>query len=187
MQATTAPGLPTTAFAASGELGRVFVAHRAQLKRAAQQILGDTHSAEDLVHDAYLKAVEADGGAHACVRQPLAYAVQMVRHMAIDRCRRTTLEQRLFEAGDDAGTEVPTPAAATPEALAIDRQQLSLVASALAQLPERARRVFELYRFEGRTQRDIAAMFGISPTMVNFMIRDALDHCRTALRGSKPR
>lgn len=185
MQATSAPQLQTTA-AAPGELGRVFVAHRAQLKRAAQQILGDTHSAEDLVHDAYLKALEAERETQAAVLQPLAYAVRMVRHMAIDRCRRASLEQRLFEVRDDGGAEVPMPATATPEALAIDRQQLSLVAQALATLPERARRVFELYRLEGRTQRDIAAMFGISPTMVNFMIRDALDHCRTALSGSRP-
>jgi RNA polymerase sigma factor (sigma-70 family) len=79
------------------------------------------------------------------------------------------------------------PATATPEALAIDRQQLSIVEQALAQLPERARRVFELYRLEGRTQRDIATMFGISPTLVNFMIRDALDQCRDALRQGRPR
>lgn len=186
MQATSAPQLPTTLLA-PGDLGRVFVVHRAQLKRAAQQILGDTHSAEDLVHDAYLKALECGGETNAAVRQPLAYAVQMVRHMAIDRCRRATLEQRLFEVRDDGGAEVPTPATATPEALAIDRQQLSIVEQAIAQLPERTRRVFELYRLEGRTQRDIAVMFGISPTMVNFMIRDVLDHCRTALRGGKPR
>jgi RNA polymerase sigma factor (sigma-70 family) len=182
MQASSAPPLP-----AAGGLGQVFAAHRAQLKRAAQQILGDTHSAEDLVHDAYLKAVESGDDAQGAVRQPLAYAVQMVRHMAIDRCRRATLEQRLFEVRDDGGAEVPMPATATPEALAIDRQQLSIVEEALAQLPERARRVFELYRLEGRTQRDIAAMFGISPTLVNFMIRDALDQCRDALRQGRPR
>jgi len=165
---------------ATGGVAGAFVAHRAQLKRAAQQILGDAHGADDLVHDAYLKAVEA-GDADAAVRQPLAYAHQIVRHMAIDRHRRAAVESRLFDE-EDSGAHVASPGTGTPEALAIDRQQLSLVAHALAQLPERARRVFELYRIEGRTQRDIAVMFGISPTMVNFLIRDALDHCRRAIQ-----
>jgi len=81
---------------AEGGLAGVFAAHRAQLKRTAQQILGDTHHADDLVHDAYLKAVEADGGEPAAVRQPLAYAHQIVRHMAIDRHRPSGVVHRIF-------------------------------------------------------------------------------------------
>ena len=160
------------------DLGRVFVTYRQQLTRAAQDILGSAESAEDLVQDACLKALE-HGPADA-VQQPLAYAFRTVRNLAIDRYRRARLESRLFE-GEDEGLHVAAPGA-SPEAAVAERQQISLLVRALGQLPARARKALELYRLEGMTQREIASMFGISPTMVNFLIRDAQAHCRAALR-----
>jgi len=35
-----------------------------------------------------------------------------------------------------------------------------------------------MYRLHGVPQKDIAKELGVSPTLVNFMIRDALVHCR---------
>lgn len=162
------------------EFGGVFVTHRQQLKRAAQAILGSAESAEDLVHDACLKALENPPA--EALQQPLAYAFRTVRNLAIDRYRRAALESRLFE-GEDEGLHV-TAAGASPERAAMERQQLSLLARALGELPARARKALELYRLEGLTQREIAAMFGVSPTMVNFLIRDAIAHCRAALRSA---
>ena len=40
------------------------------------------------------------------------------------------------------------------------------------------RHAFEMYRLHGVPQKDIAKELGVSPTLVNFMIRDALVHCR---------
>lgn len=162
------------------ELGEIFAKHRTQLKRAAHRILGDPHLAEDLVHDAYLRAKET-ACAHATLAQPLSYVHRVVRNLAIDRYRRNALESQIFEP-EDSGANVAAPAARTPEAMAIDRQELSLVARALAELPERVRRVFELYRLEGRTQREIGAELGLSAATVNTLIREALDCCRAALR-----
>lgn len=162
------------------ELGEIFAKHRTQLKRAAHRILGDPHLAEDLVHDAYLRAKEMTS-AQATFAQPLSYVHRMVRNLAIDRYRRSALESQIFEP-EDSGAQVAAPAARTPEAMAIDRQELSLVARALAELPERVRRVFELYRLEGRTQREIGAELGLSAATVNTLIREALDRCRAALR-----
>lgn len=44
--------------------------------------------------------------------------------------------------------------------------------------PKRTRYAFEMYRLHGVPQKDIAKELGVSPTLVNFMIRDALVHCR---------
>lgn len=162
-------------------LGDLFAAHRAQLKRTAHRILGDAHDADDLVHDAYLRAVDA-AAAQPELRQPLSYAHRMVHNLAIDRYRRGAFEMRLFEPEDD-DTHATAVAEHTPEALAIGREQLSLVARALAELPERVRHVFELYRLQGRTQREIGAELGLSAATVNHLIRQALEHCRDALRG----
>jgi RNA polymerase sigma factor (sigma-70 family) len=162
-------------------LGDVFAEHRTQLMRAARHIVGDAHLAEDLVHDAYLRAMETVP-AQAEPAQPLAYAHRVVRNLAIDSYRRSAFESRLFEC-DDRAEQVAAPAERTPEAMAIDRQALAAVARALAALPERVRRVFEMYRLEGRTQREIGAELGLSAATINVLIREALDQCRAALRA----
>jgi RNA polymerase sigma factor (sigma-70 family) len=167
--------LPNPAPPAARDLVAVFTTHRTRLKRAAQDILGNAACAEDLVHDACLKALACETQ-HAL--EPLPYALRMVRNMAIDRYRRAMLEGRIFDHNDDA--LALAPGTNSPEGAAIDRQLLQSVARVLAALPERTRRVFELCRLEGRSQREIAEMFDISPTMVHLLLRDALDRCRAA-------
>ena len=162
------------------DLAAAFTAHRSQLHQVAARILGNRDRAEDVIQDAYLKITEVR--AVLVVKQPVAYIFRVVRNLAIDHYRRASLESSLFTVEEEAHS-VPSPAA-TPEAVSISRQQLSLVAEALDQLPKRTRRVFELYRVGGHTQREIAQMLGVSPTLVNFMIRDALDHCRNALNST---
>lgn len=67
-------------------LKEVFVAHRAQLRRIAQKIVGTPEIADEVTQDAYLKLVEG-----ACARnvdKPYCYCCQVVRNLALDHCRR---------------------------------------------------------------------------------------------------
>jgi RNA polymerase sigma factor (sigma-70 family) len=161
------------------DLTAVFVDNRAQLRRAALKILGDPARAEDVVQDAYLKVTESERAAN--IKQPLAYLYQIVRNLAIDRHRRTAFEGGLFE-NEEEGLQVPG-VMATPEATAISRQDLTVIVRALSELPERTRRVFELHRLDGCTHCAIATQLNISPSLVNILIHDAMDHCRAALRS----
>lgn len=156
-----------------------FIVHRSQLCNVATKILGSRDRAEDVVQDAYLKVIDAD--AVFVVRQPLAYIFRIVRNLAIDNYRRAALESTVFAVAEE-GQHVPSPSG-RPETVSISRQQLDLVARALDQLPDRTRRVFELHRMGGYTQREIAQQLGVSPTLINFMIRDALAHCRQAIEA----
>ncbi|QGZ38135.1 RNA polymerase sigma-70 factor (ECF subfamily) [Pseudoduganella flava] len=159
----------------------LFVEHRAQLQRAAYKVLGNIEWAQDVVQDTYLKLSEA---AHVFeAAQPLAYLFQMVRNLAIDAHRRAALEARVF-VGEEDGEQVPA-AGGTPESVTVTRQDLRIVADALGTLPDRTRQAFELHRFNGLTQREIADRLGVSITLVNFMIRDALTHCAGALRRAE--
>ena len=112
------------------DLAEVFVANRAQLRRAALKILGDPARAEDVVQDAYLKVSETEDVLN--VKQPLAYLYQIVRNLAIDRHRRAAFEGGLFES-EEEGLQVPG-LMGTPEATAISRQHLALVVRALSEL-----------------------------------------------------
>lgn len=73
-----------------------------------------------------------------------------------------------------------------PEAIMIGSQYLQLVSQALSELPARTRHVFELYRIGDYTQSQIASQLDITTTLVNFMIRDATNHCRSAVRNPIP-
>lgn len=162
------------------DLGAVFITHRPQLRLAAMKILGNLQRSEDVVQDAYMKVVEGQG--FPDVRQPVAYLFQVVRNLAIDRYRRMALESQVF-ADEDDGVDVPQQGG-TPETLAIHRQHLRLIVEALDTLPERTRMAFEMHRLGGLTQREVAEQLGVSTTMVNFMVRDAMVCCRDALRAS---
>ncbi|TYP89232.1 MULTISPECIES: RNA polymerase factor sigma-70 [Nitrosomonas] len=158
-------------------LGTLFIANRTQLLRAAYKILGDWERSDDVVQDAYIKITEM--AAAQKVRQPLAYLFQIVRNLAIDHYRRDVFESELFGT-DEEGLQVPA-LTGTPETHAINRQHLELIAEALAKLPERTKRVFELYRIHGYTHRMIADELGISTSLANILIHEAMNHCKNAL------
>jgi RNA polymerase sigma-70 factor (ECF subfamily) len=160
------------------EIRQQFIVSRPQLRDAAARILGCRQRAEDVVQDAFLKL--ADGIEELHVKNTLPYLYQLVRNLAIDRYRRSSFEAQVFSC-EEEGLNVGSNAA-SPEAHAIHTQQLVLVARALATLPERTRAAFELHRLGGKTQREVAEQLGISTTLVNFMIRDAMQCCRDALR-----
>lgn len=163
-------------------LAEVFIARRRELRHIAARVVGHVDMAEDVLQDAYLKLAEG-----CCAREvlnPFGYCCQVVRNMALDYCRRRVVEVSCI--AQTAEGDLPEVAGGHSAEAGIDeRRILERVEAKLAELPERTRRVFELYRLQGHTQRDIAKMLGVSATLVNFMIKDvvhALSSCREALR-----
>ncbi|MEE9098910.1 MULTISPECIES: RNA polymerase factor sigma-70 [Pseudomonas] len=160
-------------------LHELFATHRQTFINAAARILGCRSHAEDVVHDAYIKlnATDLTSG----IQSQSGYLMRVVRNLAIDLYRRQALEKR-YSGNEEEGMHVATPAA-SPETEHEGRQTLEAISNALLALPERTRYAFEMYRLHGRTQKEIAEELGVSPTLVNFMVRDALVHCRKTLKG----
>ncbi|CAO3460507.1 Sigma factor PvdS, controling pyoverdin biosynthesis [Azospirillum argentinense] len=161
----------------------VFTTHRRSLIGVAERITGCRHHAEDVVQDAFLKLLGAEST--SSIRAKAGYLMMVVRNLAIDHYRRKGLESRLM-AAEEEGQAVSTPDAASPESVNVNRQLLQTLESALADLPERTRYAFEMHRIHGHSQKDIAETLGVSPTLVNVMIRDALVHCRKAMKRVDP-
>lgn len=159
------------------QLDLLFIANHAQLRRVAYKILGDWERSDDIVQDAYIKITEMP--ATQQVRAPLAYLFRIVRNLAIDYYRRFVFESTLFGT-DEEGLHVQA-LTGTPEANAISRQHLERVVESLAELPERTKRVFELYRIDGYTHQMIADELNISISLANILIQEATKHCRAAL------
>lgn len=143
---------------------------------AALPILGCRDRAEDVIQDAYFKVSEIT---EPEIRQPTSYLFQLVRNLAIDRSRRIAYESR-HSAGSDTLDHVACKAR-TPEECAIHCDSDRFIRSVLAELPPRTRAVFDMYRSGQYKQKEIAQKFAISPTLLHFLLRDAMTHCRNRL------
>ena len=151
-------------------LGEVFIANRAQLWRIARRIVTTADLAEDVVQDAFLKI--ADGTPERLAEKPLGYCCQIVRNMALDYCRRyrTECNYRTFDVDVEV---VEMRNDQTPCRSLCERQVILAIDKALSELPPRTRQVFELYRLEGLTQREIAVRLDCALGLVNGLIADA--------------
>lgn len=156
-------------------LVQVFVDNRMTLINIATRITGCRSRAEDVVQDAFFRLQPAPLTTTSFKVQ-LSYIFQIVRNLAIDHYRKHAVEQR-FSGPEEEALSVPIHGS-SPETLHINQAALKQVADALTKLPNRTRYAFEMYRLHGVPQKEIAKELGVSPTLVNLMIRDALAHCR---------
>lgn len=156
----------------------VFVTHHAALVKSVTSIVGSRSRAEDVVQEGFVKFIEAVRAGE--VRHPVAFLFRTVRNLAVDRWRRLRLEVRT-----GAGEEIPETVQSlvtSPEDTVMQRDELRTVAAALCELPAPCRRAFALHRVGGYTHEEIAQRLGVSPSMIDKYIRQALTHCRARLR-----
>ena len=154
---------------------QAFVDNRLVLVKIAARITGCRSRAEDVVQDAFFR-LQAAPHITSSFKAQLSYLFQIVRNLAIDHYRKQALEQK-YSGPEEEGLNVVIHGA-SPEIAHINFCTLETIADALGELPSRTRYAFEMYRLHGVPQKDIARELGVSPTLVNFMIRDALVHCR---------
>ncbi|MNE10673.1 putative RNA polymerase sigma factor FecI [compost metagenome] len=161
---------------------QAFIENRLTLVKIASRITGCRSRAEDVVQDAFFRLQSAPQ-ITSSIKAQLSYLFQIVRNLAIDHYRKQALELK-YSGPEEEGLDVVIPGA-SPETSHINFSTLEHIADVLGELPERTRYAFEMYRLHGVAQKDIAKELGVSPTLVNFMIRDALVHCRkrSAVRG----
>lgn len=154
---------------------QAFIDHRNILVKSAARITGCRSRAEDVVQDAFFRLSSAPQITSSFKAQ-LSYIFQIVRNLAIDHYRKQSIENK-YSGCEEEGLNVVVPGA-SPEAIHNNFAMLEHIANALNELPQRTRYAFERYRLHGVMQKDIAKELGVSPTLVNFMIRDALVECR---------
>lgn len=157
-----------------------FIHHRDRLLAIARRVLRCPYLAEDVVQDAALKATGLERG--RCIDCPLHFACQIVRNLALDRERRRLLERQHAAPEELAGT-VEAPGA-DPQQRAEAGELVRLALAAMGELPPRTRHAFARHRLGEVPQKAIAAELGVSPTLVNFMVRDADAHCRARLQAA---
>jgi len=156
---------------------QVYVSQRPALVTYASRILGSRESAEDIVHDAFLRFMPADAR-ETSTGQLVAYLFRIVRNLAFDVIKRRKLEAR--ESIDPPYWSVPSPCP-TPEDIVATSDELRLIEKLLEDLPLETRIALEMHRFGGYTLSEIAAHLGISVTKVHRHVQNAMVRLASAL------
>jgi RNA polymerase sigma-70 factor (ECF subfamily) len=148
----------------------VFQEHERDLRAFMAARLRCAVTAHDLAQELYLKVAGLE--ARFEVTHARAYLFRMAANLVIDHQRREQRQGGLLAEVESllAGTAGPV----SPERQVMAQQELRALVAAVEQLPPATRRVFKRNRFDGRTQREIAAELGISQTAVEKHIRKAL-------------
>lgn len=159
-----------------------------ELRRLAQHHVsrehrGQTLSATDLVHEAFVRLVDVE----VCWQDRshfLAVAARMMRRILVNRSRD---KARLKRGGGMAHVSLgdlggPTLEPATP-APATDLLELDLALSALAELDELKARVVELVYFGGLTYEEVAEALGLSRATAHRHLRLAKAWLHDRLAG----
>ncbi len=135
---------------------------------------GNVDEAKEVAQEAWLRMfrLDAPGG----LDNPKAFLFQTASNLAIDRVRHEQVVQRYADGERyERDTEIDV------ERTVSDRQQLDIIQSALAELPLRCRQAFTMHRHGGLSYPEIAESLGVSTSMVEKYIIQALKHFRTRL------
>lgn len=118
--------------------------------------------ADDLIQEAYCRISMLDSVAH--IERPGAFFFQAVRNIRLNQIKKervvridSVVEVDLIAFHDD------TP---SPERITGDRQEWARLRSLMSRLPERCRRIFEMRKVDGLSQREIATQLGITENVV---------------------
>ena len=146
----------------------------ASLVAASFRLCGDRGVAEDVVQNVFLKFYESDGLARA--DHPPAYLRRAVVTRTINAIRD---RKRLGLPGEEAVWSAAEQAVTPPPSHLADLNDR--LHDAIARLPERARLILRLSRFEGYSHKEIAGQLEISPKTVENQLARALKLLRRYL------
>ncbi len=147
-----------------------------------RQRTGSHSLAEEVLQETWIRA---NSNNKLIPDNPRAYLYRMANNLAIDLIRRETNKNAYsppdnpVDSSDESQQISLVP---SPEESVISRQELSILQTAIEELPEKCREVFLLYRGEGLTMRQIASSLSISSKTVEKHIARAMLHCRKRLQ-----
>ena len=176
------PPTPGSAQVSDTEQTRWFTeevhAHDSHLKAYLRGSFPAVRDVEDVVQESYLRIWKARMARP--IASAKAFLFQVARHLAIDAVRESKATP-VDPLRDLSAVTVIDDRPNAADALCY-QEKVSLVATALTQLPARCREVFILRKFKQVPQRDIAAQLGISERTVESQVTRGMKLMETYLR-----
>ena len=150
---------------------------RSPLRAFFLRRLRDPAEAEDLTQEVLIRLLQQEGP------RSDSYIFQIAQNLLIDRQRRLAVRERHLRAVAAMPHREHDPIDA--HVIVEGRQQLALATAAIADLPERTRQIFILYRFEKMSQEEIGLAFGISASAVKQQVAKAMAALARAMRNDR--
>lgn len=161
-------------------LRQVYDRYKVELLRLAVVLLGDVNTAEDVVHDVFVRFAGSAGTLKltGSLRSYLSTSV-------VNRVRNYVRDRRRHGATNLDGTDPGAPglAARGPEQWAVLNEQLVRLSEALGQLPYEQREVICLRMEADMPIRQIAALQGASVNTVKGRYRYGMERLRLLLNS----
>jgi RNA polymerase sigma-70 factor (ECF subfamily) len=169
----------------NGGLEVLYGVHRADLRRFLIARTGDATEAEDVLQELWFKASNVQTGP---IDNGRAYLYRMAQNLVVDRLRekqrRMARERHWNDQATDfaaAGIE-PVDRSQTAEDAILAREEVATLVSAIANLPDGARKAFELHKLDGFSHAEVAERLGISKSGVEKHMAVAMKYLRRALQ-----
>jgi RNA polymerase sigma-70 factor (ECF subfamily) len=156
-----------------------FLQTRKPLLQLLKHRLGCAHTAEDLLQETYLRAIQQESIVD--IRNLPAYLFRIAHNLVIDYGRQVSASVRARHEPLGEDLVCPKP---LPDRTAEAGQEVDLLAQLIAELPPQCRRIFLLHKVEYFSHAEIAEQLGISPRTVEKQIGKALKILRDRMRTS---
>jgi RNA polymerase sigma factor (sigma-70 family) len=161
------------------QLGVLFERHQVKLFNFFLRLTNHHAVSEDLVQEVFLRMLKYRKSFSAG-RAFIPWMYQIARNVHHDAIKKSALEVTLSQQASAAFDELVCPGP-TPDLHASQRQEISLVEHALAQLPVEKREVLILSRFQNLKCEEIARITNCDAGTVRVRIHRALQELRTML------
>ncbi|MCI4588853.1 RNA polymerase sigma factor [Sphingobium sp. BYY-5] len=167
-------------------LESLYGVHRADLRRFLIARTGDTTEADDVLQELWLKARTVQPGP---IDNGRAYLYRMAQNLVVDRLREKRRRMERDRRWNDQATDFAAAGieavdhSQTAEDEILAREEVATLASAIANLPDGARRAFELHKLDGLSHAEVAQRLGISKSGVEKHMAVAMKYLRRALQN----
>lgn len=141
---------------------------------------GTHEERRDIAQDACLRALESKSP----IREPVRYLARIARNLFIDETRARRRERALR---DSMTVAEPRSDRLHPERVLAAKDDLQLVLDAIGRLPPRCREAFTLHRFDGLSYAAVGRRMGVSSSMVEKHIAEAMRRISIALAAGEGR
>lgn len=160
----------------------VFKENYSSMVRAARRILIDIEPAEEVIQDLFVKLWEKRDSLVISTSLP-AYLHRAVTNHAINYYK---FQKKTLRFQDYIGFEVDEYQAVAADEPMLHNDLEKKVNTLMKSLPDKRRMIFEMSRFEGLKNWQIAQQLGINIKTVEYHMAAALDFLRTKLTDYLP-
>ncbi|WP_339722532.1 RNA polymerase sigma factor [uncultured Paraglaciecola sp.] len=160
------------------KISQIFIDNSDFLKRFLMKYLKSEQAIEDIVQEVYIKAHNAALSKE--IEYPKAFLFTIAKNLALNELNKKSLQRTVYL--EDSNSEEHEPIGATLEQQIDANKSVEIYCKAMADLPEKCRKVFLLRKIHGLKHQTIATELGISLSSVEKHLKTAMLSCRDYLK-----